>query len=279
MNNYPNLIIFRGGGDVATGSIQKIFRVGYPIIVLEMPFPTTVRKTVALSEAVYLGEVQIEDVPAKLCHNYKEAFQAIENKKVAILIDPKGKAIWDLKPLAVVDSIIAKKNIGTNRSMAPITIALGPGFVAGHDVDVVIETNRGHDLGKLIFKGSAAPNTHQPGNIDGYTLERVLRAPCAGRIQNYKQIGDIVTKGEVLSIVNGEEIRAKINGVVRGMIENSSFVHKGMKIGDVDPRYDTDFNSISDKARNIGGGTLEALLILQRYLQQNNSAEFIGTKI
>lgn len=269
MKEYCNLVIFRGGGDVATGSIQKVFRAGFPVVVLETSHPTTVRKTVALSEAVYQGECKVEDITAKLCHNDTEVFQTIAQNCVAVLVDPKGESISRLKPLAVVDAIIAKRNLGTKQSMAPITIALGPGFIAGKDVDIVIETNRGHNLGRLIFEGAAAPNTHNPGNIQGYTIERVLRSPCSGFIENYKQIGDIVKKGEVLSIVEGEEISSAIDGMIRGMIENHSYVQKGMKIGDVDPRYDTDFHSISDKARNIGGGTLEALLIRQKEISQS----------
>ena len=174
--------------------------------------------------------------------------------------------------MAVVDGTLAKKNIGTNKNMADITIALGPGYEAGVDVDYVIETNRGHDLGRLIFEGFAEKNTGIPGNIKGFTSERILRAVDEGEIQVIEDIGSVVKKDQVVALVNGKEIKSKLDGMVRGMIGNGSFVTKGLKIGDVDPRViQKNAKTISDKARLIGGGCLEAILIGKRRIENGHT--------
>ncbi|MDO5714972.1 MAG: selenium-dependent molybdenum cofactor biosynthesis protein YqeB [Tissierellia bacterium] len=263
MKPFKDLIIFRGGGDVATGSIQKLHRVGYSILVLETPWPNTVRKTVALSECIFKNKVTVEDMTALHCKDLNEIHNAFKQNYIPVIIDPQGEWIWKLKPLAVIDAIIAKKNLGTSRKMAPITIGLGPGFIAGKDVDIVIETNRGHHLGRLIFRGQAEANTHIPGNINGFSKERLLRSPDFGIFHTTKNIGDLVKKGEIIGTVSNQNIISQIDGCLRGLIENQSYVTKNMKIGDVDPRVDVDYHLISDKARNIGGATLEAFLILK----------------
>ncbi|MGO4987635.1 selenium-dependent molybdenum cofactor biosynthesis protein YqeB [Gallicola sp. Sow4_E12] len=259
------IIIFRGAGDIATGSIQKLHRAGFRVIACEIEKPTSIRRYVSLSEAVFDGETTVEDVTAKKCSDKNEVEKAWAEDKVAVIVDPELAVIQEIKPDIIVDGILAKKNLGTTKDMAPITIAIGPGFTAGVDVDIVVETKRGHDLGRLIFEGEPAPNSGAPGAIDGHTTDRVLYAPVEGKVKVLKDLGSVVEKGEVLAIVEGEEIRAKIPGIVRGMIRDGSYVTKGFKTGDVDPRVNPEFvYTISDKARAVGGGTLEAVMIMLR---------------
>jgi xanthine dehydrogenase accessory factor len=263
--NMNDIVIFRGGGDVATGSIQKVHRAGFKVLILERESPLCIRRYVSCAQAMFDGETEIEDLKVKRVENLEEIEEAWSKNIIPIISDEDGEYIKKLKPLAVVDGILAKKNMGTTKDMAEITIALGPGFVAGKDVDVVIETNRGHDLGRLIFEGEAEKNTGIPGSIEGYTSERILRAPREGKIKVIKDIGEVVKKGEVLATVGKEEVLSGLDGMIRGMIGDGTFVTKGLKIGDVDPRVNQkNAVAISDKARAIGGGTLEALLILKR---------------
>lgn len=265
-----NLVIFRGGGDVATGSIQKVYRSGFKVLILEKEKPLCIRRTVACASAMFEKQVQIEDIKVKRVYDLDGIKKAFEEDFIPIIEDEKGSYIEKLKPLVVVDGILAKKNLGTNRDMASITIGLGPGFTAGYDVDVVIETNRGHDLGRLIFEGRPEENTGIPGNINGFTTERILRSPDDGKIKVLEDIGQVVKKGQTLATVNGKEVVSGLDGIVRGMIANGSFVNKGLKIGDVDPRIvKENATTISDKARAIGGGVLEAILILKRRLEDN----------
>lgn len=262
-----NLVIVRGGGDVATGSIQKLNRSGFDVLVLEVEKPTCIRRKVCAAQAVYDGQVTVEDIEVKKCNTVDEIRETLAEGRVAVTVDPEGQLIKKLRPLAVVDGILAKKNLGTNMDMAPITIGLGPGFTAGSDCNVVIETDRGHDLGRLIFQGKASANTGNPGNILGFTTERILRASDDGSIKVIEDIGAEVKKDQVVAEVNGKPIKAGLDGMVRGMIKDGSEVFKGMKIGDVDPRVvPRNASTISDKARLIGGGTLEAILIFKKKL-------------
>ncbi|MDO5048098.1 MAG: selenium-dependent molybdenum cofactor biosynthesis protein YqeB [Anaerococcus sp.] len=262
-----DLVIFRGGGDIATGSIQKIYRAGFRVLVLEKDKPLCIRRYVSCAQAMFDGYREIEDLKVRKVSDEKGIFLAFDQGEIPIINDQDGQYIKKLKPLAVIDGILAKKNLGTTRDMAPITIGLGPGFYAGVDVDVVIETKRGHDLARLIFEGPASPNTGIPGNIMGYTSQRILRAPADGPIRVIKDIGDEVEEGEVLAEVSGKPVLAGLSGMVRGMIGQGTFVSKRLKIGDVDPRIiKENAITISDKARAIGGGSLEALLILKRRL-------------
>lgn len=260
------MVIVRGGGDIASGVIQKVYRCGFKVLVLEIENPTCIRREVSFSEALFEDEIEVEGIKSVRVRNLEEIEDAWKNNKVPVIIDPKGSYINLLKPKAVVDGILAKKNLGTYINMAPITIALGPGFEAGKDVDVVIETNRGHNLGRLIFNGEAQADTGAPGNIGGYTKERVIYSPCDGVINNVREIGDIVKKEEPLAYVGDYIVRATIDGVLRGIIRNNSKVYKGLKIADIDPRLEERKNcfTISDKARTIGGGVLEALIYLIR---------------
>ncbi|MDQ0149428.1 selenium-dependent molybdenum cofactor biosynthesis protein YqeB [Eubacterium multiforme] len=259
------IIVVRGAGDIATGAIQKLYRSGFKVVAIEIKKPSSIRRKVCLSEAIYEKEFKVEDVTAKRADSYDEIFQILDEDKVCILNDEKGDIISKIKPMAVVDATLCKKNIGTNRSMADITVALGPGYIAGKDVDIVIETNRGHDLGRIIFNGPAQKNTGIPGIIQGYGKERVVYSEYDGNLEIIKDIGSIVEKGENICKVSGNYIKATLTGVIRGMIRNGYYVKKGLKIADIDPRIEQKRNCdlISDKARCIGGATLESILILK----------------
>lgn len=267
-----DIIVVKSGGDVASGSIQKLHRSGFRVLVLEIENPTSIRRTVCFSEAIFNGEMSIEELKSIHVKNEKEIYNAWENDKIPVIIDPRGAYIDKLKPIAVVDAIIAKKNTGMNRDLAPITIAIGPGFEAGKDVDIVIESNRGHNLGRLIFNGYADENTGNPGNIEGFTIERVLYSPCEGIFKSNHKIGDVVKTGDVVATVNGEKIYSKLGGLIRGLIRNDTLVTEGFKVGDVDPRVNQMNNcyTISDKARAIGGAVLEAVMISKNKMNYKN---------
>jgi xanthine dehydrogenase accessory factor len=260
-----NSVIVRGGGDIASGTIQKLHRSSFKVLVLEVEKPTTIRRNVAFSEAVYDGQVVVEDIKAVLVKNKDEIEKAWENGVVPVIIDEEAIYIDIIKPFAVVDAILAKRNLGTKKDMALITIGLGPGFNAGIDVDIVVETMRGHNLGRLIFNGFAMKNTGVPGEIGGHSEDRVMYSQFTGKINNIKKIGDIVKAGEVIAVIDGAEVHATITGILRGIIKNGTIVTKGLKIADIDPRFSEleNYNTISDKARNIGGAVLEAILFLK----------------
>ena len=260
-----DLIIVRGAGDLATGTICRLAKSGFRLLVLETVHPAAIRRQVALSEAVYEGSACVEGVTAVQIEAVKDADAVWARGQVPVLVDPVGDATRALKPAAVIDAILAKRNLGTTRAMAPLTIALGPGFTAGIDVDAVIETKRGHNLGRVITDGSAAPNTGIPGMIGGYAAERVLHAEAAGTLRNIRQIGDLVTAGEPIAAIETKDgsvsVKASISGLIRGLIRDGYPVTKGFKIADIDPRSEELANcfSISDKARCIAGGVLEVI--------------------
>lgn len=273
---FYDSVIVRGGGDIASGVVKMLHSSGFKVLILECEKPTAIRRHVAFSEAVYDGEAVVENIKAVLVKNKKEMIETWNKGFIPIAIDEEGKYIEMLKPYIVVDAILAKKNLGTNKEMAPITIGLGPGFNAGIDVNAVIETMRGHNLGRIIFNGSAMANTGIPGEIGGYSKERVIYSPGDGRINNLKKIGDIVKKGEVIAFVEEREVQANVSGILRGIIRDKSEVFKGLKIGDVDPRLSeiNNCSTISDKARTIGGGVLEAILFLKNDQPINEDRPF-----
>ena len=258
------LIIIRGGGDLATGVIQKFWRSGFPLLVLETHAPTAIRRTVALSEAMYDGETQVEDVRCIKISSIGEIEDCHRKGAVPILSDPTGDSIEALKPIGVVDAILAKRNLGTQIDMAPITIGLGPGFCAGVDVHAVIETMRGHDLGRLILTGEAIPNTGIPGELGGKGAQRVIHALASGTMKHHTKIGDVVAEGAPLFSIGDTTALAPFTGLLRGLIREDMLVHKGMKVADIDPRIDVNYHTISDKARALGGATLEAYLYLNQ---------------
>lgn len=275
-----NLILVRGGGDIATGTIWTLRKAGFPVVILESERPSAIRRTVAFSEAVYAGTQTVEDMSCVLARSAGEAAELLEEGKLPVLVDPEGKAIqyfsaggrssesWNLT--ALVDAILAKRNCGTDKNMAPFVVALGPGFTAGKDCDAVIETMRGHNLGRIIREGSALPNTGMPGLIAGHASDRVLHAEADGILYNRAKIGDTVTEGQTIAEIRNADgslhpVTATFTGLLRGLIRDGFPVTKGFKIADIDPR-ETEYRNcftISDKARAIGGAVL---LCLTEYL-------------
>ena len=257
-----NVIVVRGGGDLASGVIHRLYRCGYKVLILESERPSAIRREVSFCEAVYDGEAFVEGVLSHKIKDDSECGKVWDLKEIPLLVDETGESIARCRPAAVIDGILAKRNLGTSRSMAPLTIALGPGFTAGEDVDYVVETMRGHDLGRIIEEGCALPNTGIPGTVGGVSKERVIHSPCEGVIKNKKEIGDLVEKDEYLAYVGETPVKASISGVLRGIIRNGYQVPKGMKIADIDPRKEEKKNcyTISDKARCIAGSVVEILL-------------------
>jgi len=264
------LVIVRGGGDIATGTIYTLRRCGFLVLVLEAEKPTAIRRCVAFSEAVYDGVSRVEDMTCRLADSYERAKEIMDSYDIAMMVDEECRVLEKLRPWALVDAILAKKNLGTNRGMANKTIALGPGFTAGEDVDLVIETMRGHDLGRIIETGAALPNTGVPGLIAGFSSDRVIHAEKSGLLFNCAQIGDMVEKGQAIAFIRNEEgtfpVEATIDGVLRGLIRDNFKVRKGLKIADIDPRESEKKNcfTISDKARCLGGSVLTGLLYLEK---------------
>jgi xanthine dehydrogenase accessory factor len=256
------VILIRGAGEMASGVAHRLHRSHFRVCMLEVPHPIAVRREVSYCEAIYEGEKEVEGVRSTFVAHPEDIHPAWKEGKIPILVDPDGeKTRRFLKPDVLVDAIMAKKNMGTHMKKASLVIGLGPGFYAGADVHVVIETNRGHDLGRVILKGEAEPDTGIPGNIGGYTVERVLRTMKKGAFHPQKRIGDRVNKGSVVAVVEDFPVMAKISGVVRGLIRKGVEVRKGMKVGDIDPRGKKEACfTISEKARAIGGGVLEAIL-------------------
>lgn len=295
------LIICRGAGDLATGIIHRLHRAGHRVIALETDYPAAIRRQVSFCEAVYDRSAAVEGVTARLvpaladaetdtetysgindtpaAHIVSEKWDSsaieavLEAGEVPLLIDPKGESIALLKPDVVVDAIIAKKNLGTTINMAPLVIGVGPGFTAGQDVHLVIESMRGHNLARIITDGMAQPNTGVPGNIAGFTSERVIHAQAAGYIHDVRKIGDIVQKGDEIARIYPDKesydnalseyvpVNATITGIIRGLIREGYYFRKGFKIADIDPRESelTNCFTISDKARSIAGSVLEAV--------------------
>ena len=257
------LVLIKGAGDLATGVAHRLRKCGFDIVMTEIEKPTTVRRTVAFSQAVFDKTTEVEGIKGSLAKNIDDIKDIIKNGEVAVIVDENAEIVKELKPDVVVDAIIAKKNLGTNINDAPIVIALGPGFTASVDCHCVVETKRGHYLGKAIYEGSAIPDTGVPGDIGGYTTERIIRATDDGSIVPIVHIGDYVEKGQTVAYVNNKKILAEINGIVRGMLQEDIKVFKGMKSGDIDPRCEKEHCfTISDKARSIGGGVLEGILYL-----------------
>ena len=263
------LIIVRGGGDIATGTIHRLHRCGYPVMVLETGYPSAIRRQVAFSEAVYDGTSQVEGTVCVRVKDFGEAKKVLKEGDVPLMVDPDCQVLKEVRPWALVDAILAKKNLGTNRQMADKTIALGPGFYAGRDVDLVVETMRGHNLGRLIGNGEAQANTGVPGVSAGYGKERVIHSPAGGILLDKVHIGDKVKKGQNIAVIvtgQGEvAVEATLDGLVRGLIRPGYPVTKGLKIADIDPR-ESEFENcftISDKARCIAGSVLEGLLYLE----------------
>ena len=255
-------IVIKGAGEMASGVAWRLFNSGfYRICMTEASQPQAVRREVSFCEAIYDDHKTVQGVTAKLISSLNQIFRVWSQDQIPIIVDPEAQLINSFIPSVVIDAILAKKNLGTKKTDASLVIGLGPGFYAGRDVHLVVETNRGHNLGRLIRKGEAEKNTGVPGVIGGYGAERVFRASKDGRFMALKAIGDLVEEGELVAEVDGLPVKAQIKGVIRGILRNGTHVWKGMKAGDVDPRGKKDFcYSVSEKTLAIAGGVLEGIL-------------------
>nr|WP_277998722.1 selenium-dependent molybdenum cofactor biosynthesis protein YqeB [Moorella sulfitireducens] len=258
------MVVIKGAGDLASGVAHRLHQAGFLVIMTEIPRPTVIRRAVAFAEAVYSGATTVEGVTARLVTGPEEALAQTMRGEIAVMVDPEARVIAALRPEIIVDAILTKTNLGTSIDQAPIVIALGPGFTAGRDAHAVVETKRGHYLGRVIWEGEALPNTGIPGEVMGYTEARVLRAPADGIFKGCKVIGDPVAAGEIVAMVGEVPLPARISGVLRGILHDGLEVTPGMKAGDIDPRGERDYCfTISEKARAVAGGVLEAILHLQ----------------
>lgn len=260
-----SIILIRGGGDLASGVALRLFRSGFPLLMTELPRPLMVRRTVSFGEAVNEGRMEVEGIRAVLADDIEAAERMLlsrgSERAIPVIVDPEALCRERLRPLVVVDAIMAKRNLGTRMTDAPLVIALGPGFTAGIDCHAVVETNRGHRLGRAIYEGGAEPDTGMPGDVGGKTVERILRSPCEGLIEGAAEIGERLASGQLVATVDGREVRARTDGVLRGLIRPGSRVSAGLKIGDVDPRARREHCFlVSDKSLAIGGGVLEAVM-------------------
>jgi len=255
------VILIRGAGEVATGVAHRLVSCHFKVCMTETPNPQAVRREVAFSEAVFEQEKEVEGVTAKKIDSPHRIFPVWKDGKIPILIDPDAKVKDFLKPDVLIDATLVKKNLGTKMTDAHLVIGLGPGFHAGRDVHMVIETNRGHNLGRIFASGEAEPNTGIPGSIDGYAEERVIRASKDGKFRALIKIGERVMADGKVGLIGNVEVRSRIAGVIRGLLRDGTEVWKGMKLGDVDPRgIKGHCCTISDKARTISGGVLQAIL-------------------
>jgi xanthine dehydrogenase accessory factor len=254
----------RGAGDIATGAAFRLYKSGFSVVMSDLAIPTSIRRTICFSEAIINGSTRVEDITAVFAKDAQDAERVLEEGRIAVLADPEGTEAKKLHPAAVVDAILAKKNLGTCMTDAGVVVGVGPGFTAGEDCHAVVETMRGHTLGRVYYEGTALANTGVPGSIGGFTLERILRAPCAGTFKGAKKIGDVVEKGEICAYVDDKPVASSLSGVLRGLLPDGLTVYKGMKSGDVDPRCEISHcYTVSDKALAVGGGVLEAILHLQ----------------
>ncbi len=272
-------IVVRGGGDIATGTVVTLSKAGYPVIILECARPTAIRRNVAFCDAIYErdrwygeGTKTVEGITCTLTGNIDDAMRRAQPGRPMLLIDPEAKSLSRLKPDILIDAILAKKNLGTEIDMAPLTIALGPGFTAGVDVRCVIETMRGHNLGRIYYTGSALENTGVPGMVAGYDMERVIHSPASGRLELISGIGEIVEKGKTIAVIETGKTRVKVpaslSGVIRGILPDKFEVTQGMKMADIDPRIEQVENcsTVSDKARCIGGSVLQLVVAFEKGL-------------
>ena len=253
--------LIRGAGDLASGIALRLWHSGFDVVMTETEHPTTIRRTVAFSQAIIDGRTDVEDVSAQRAENITHAGELLKREILPVIIDPDCSCRHELQPDILIDAILTKRKPETKISDAPIVIGVGPGFEAGVDCHAVIETMRGHTLGRAIYEGSALPNTNIPGLIGGFAGERVLRAPGDGVFRGMRKIGDTVCAGDIVGAVGDEPMVCRIGGVLRGLLADGTGTHKGMKAGDVDPRGEKEYcYTVSDKALAIAGGVLEAIL-------------------
>ncbi len=261
MNLDRPLVLVRGGGDLATGVAARLHRSGFAVVVTEIAKPLAVRRLVALAEAIYAGETRIEDFVGRRVEGMQEALDVLSAGEVPVLIDPDAHICHALQPLALVDGRMLKKAQPLDIARAPLIVGLGPGFSAGENCHAVVETNRGHNMGRVLWEGPAEADTGVPEPVAGHAVDRVLRAPTAGEVRAQASLGTIVKKGELIATVGNADLLAPFDGALRGLLHDGVQVITGEKIGDLDPRSQVEFCfRISDKALAVGGGVLEALL-------------------
>ncbi len=265
MNRFDQmLVLIKGAGDLASGVAARLHRCGFPVVMTELAEPLMVRRAVSFGEAVYAGQVEIEAITARRVADVPAARAALAEGVIPVLVDPQAACRHDLRPVVLVDAILAKQNLGTQITDAPLVVALGPGFTAGEECHAVIETSRGHWLGRVIWQGAALPDTGVPGEIAGVRSGRVLRAPVSGTFTAHAAIGDRVVAGQLVATVDGHELRTGIAGILRGIVRSGLAVFQGLKVGDIDPRAQPEHCfTISDKSYAIAGGVLEAILSSQ----------------
>lgn len=255
------LVVIRGAGDIASGIALRLYRAGIRVVMTDIAAPTAIRRTVCFSQAIPHNSCKVEGIEAIFAASVDDVEEILKKDAIAVLVDPECRCLQTLQPDAMVDAILAKRNLGTNITDAPIVVGVGPGFCAGSDCHAVVETMRGHYLGRVIYDGEPIPNTNIPGLIGGYAGERVLRAPCDGVFHQILEIGTQVNAGDIAGTVDGEPMKCTIGGILRGILPDNTPVTQGMKSGDVDPRCEIDHcYCASDKALAVGGGVLEAIL-------------------
>ena len=255
--------VVKGAGDLASGVALCLHRAGFAVAMTEIARPTVVRRTVAFAQAVYEGGASVEGVRAVRVAAAGIDGVLVQGAIPVVVAEDAAELLDAMRPALLVDAIIAKRNLGTSIEDAPAVVALGPGFTAGRDAHAVVETRRGHDLGRVLYRGAAQQNTGVPGDIGGYTWQRVVRAPAAGTFRATVEIGDLVGAGDLVGYVGEAQVHAAIAGVVRGLLHPGLEVTEGFKLGDVDPRADVSrCFTVSDKARAVGGGVLEAACTL-----------------
>lgn len=258
-------VLIKGAGDLATGVAARLWRAGFPIVMTELAQPLTIRRSVAFAEAVYEGQTRVEEMSARRVENMAEAQATWKENVIPVVVDEDGALVATFRPDVVVDAIVAKRNLGTQIAAAPFVVGLGPGFTVGHDVHAVVETNRGHYLGRVLWSGTAQPDTGVPGEIGGVGHARVMYAPAEGVFTHRLKIGSRVTKGDLVGMVDHTSVIAPTSGVLRGLIHDGVHVSPNLKVGDIDPRGVAEYCwLISDKALAVGGGVLEAILTYLR---------------
>lgn len=255
------LIVIRGAGEMASALAWRLYQTHFKILMTESSHPLAVRRKVSFCEAVYDGKAAVEGVTARRIDDLKQVPECHATGEIPVFVDPELACLDQLSADVLVEATLAKRNMGITLGMAPLVIGMGPGFTAGIDVDLVIETNRGHNLGRIITDGPAEPNTGIPGNINGQSSQRVLRAPADGEFNAAVDLGAMVKAGDTIATVQDLPVKSQLDGVVRGLIRPGSRVTKGLKVGDVDPRGDSSYlYTISDKGRSVAGAVLEAIL-------------------
>ncbi len=259
MGRLGMITVIKGADELATGVAYRLYRCGMDVVMTETETPLVVRRKTSFAEAVVDGEIIVEGVKASLAGSIENALAMFDEGTIPVLVDPEAKVVEELFPQVVIDARMAKRNLGTTIEEAPLVIGLGPGFEAGIDVHAVIETCRGNRLGRVIYNGGALPNTGVPGDIGGYTVERMVKAPVEGVVTNVRPIGEAVKKGDIVASVGDTPARSKIAGIVRGMVREGVSVPAGARIANIDPRRDIECAVISDRALSVGGGVLEAV--------------------